>query len=167
MLLPHAHAWSRAQKWLILTSGVVALAVLGSAIYMYERHYRGPGEEVLYGMWEAPDFFDSGDTSYFLFHPDQTFSLGGIYDGEFSPSMDGRWYAGGSNIYLRFSADHIGLNRPIILHIVDIHSRDFHVSLIRRGKVYTFRRFTLKPPQASNQAMQPTASPRTASVSDD
>jgi hypothetical protein len=158
MLFPFTRSWTRRQKWLIVTSVVLALLVLGSGIYAYERYYRGPGEEAFYGTWESPDFFPDGDNVYLQFRPDQTFSLGGIYDGEFSPYFGGRWYAGGSNFYLRFSADVMEAPQPIsVLHIVAISPDEFRLKFpLERGPC-TFRRFATPQPNASNQTMERTA----------
>src|SRR5437667_4955681 len=157
MLLPHSHAWTRMQKWAVLTATAVGIAALGTAVFVYERYYRGPSEDILYGDWEAVDFL-GGDTIYFRFRPDQTFSAGGLFEGKFNPFSDGRWYAGGPNIYIRFSADDIRApQRVIVLHIVDIQPNALHVRVVHNGQVYTFRRATLKSTPASNQTLQPTA----------
>jgi hypothetical protein len=157
MLLPHSHAWTRTQKWAIIAAIALGIAALGTSAFVYERYYRGPGEDILYGDWEAIDF-QGGDTIYFRFRPDQTFTAGGLFEGQFNPFSDGRWYAGGPNIYIRFSADDIRApQRVIVLHIVDIHRNEVRVRLVRDGQIYTFRRTSLKSTSASNQALQPTA----------
>ena len=159
-MLPRTHAWSRTQKWLVISAAALGIAALGTSVFVYERYYRGPGEDILYGDWEAIDFL-AGDTIYFRFRPDQTFTAGGLFEGEFNPFADGRWYAGGPNIYIRFSADDIRApQRVIVLHIVDIQPSEVHLRLTRNGQVYTFRRATLKSTSASNQAMQRTATRR-------
>ena len=158
MLSPHTRAWSRGHRWLIVGASALAVAVLTIGICVYERYYRGPGQEILYGTWEAPDFFSPGETEYFQFRADQTFSLGGIYDGEFRPYFGGRWYAGGPNIYIRFSADDIRApQRAIVLHIIDIHAKEVHLRLTGDGQVYIFKRLALKSTSASNQSVERTA----------
>jgi hypothetical protein len=148
------------QKWAVLTATALGIAALGTAVFVYERYYRGPGEDILYGDWEAVDFL-AGDTIYFRFRPDQTFTAGGLFEGEFNPFSDGRWYAGGPNIYIRFSADDIRApQRVIILHIVDIQPKEVHLRLTRDGQIYTFRRVTLNSTSASNQSLEPTADRR-------
>ena len=145
------------QKWTLLTTTALGIAVLGATVFVYERYYRGPGEEILYGDWEAVDFL-AGDTIYFRFRPAQAFTAGGLDQGEFNPFSDGRWYGGGPNIYIRFSADDIRTpQRVIVLHIVDVQPNQIHVRLLLDGQVYTFRRATLKSASASNKALQPTA----------
>jgi hypothetical protein len=144
------------QKWTVLTATALGIAALSTAVFVYERYYRGPGEDILYGDWEAVDFL-AEDTIYFRFRPDQTFTAGGLFEGEFNPFSDGRWYAGGPNIYMRFSADDIRApQRVIVFQIVDIQPNEIHVRLVRDGQVYTFRRATLKSAPASNQSLQPT-----------
>ena len=165
MLLPHAHAWTRTQKWALLIATALGIAALGTSVFVYERYYRGPGEDILYGDWEAVDFL-ADDTIYFRFRPDQTFTAGGLFDGKFNPFSDGRWYAGGQNIYIRFSADDMRVpTRVIVFHIVDIQANVVHVRLLRDGQVYTFRRATLKSASASNQSLEPTALWRCVSAS--
>jgi hypothetical protein len=144
------------QKWAVLTATALGIAAVGATVFLYERYYRGPGEEILYGDWEAVDFL-AGDTICFRFRPDQTFTAGGLDHGEFNAFSDGRWYAGGPNIYIRFSADDIRApQRVIVLHIIDVQPNEVHVRL-RGGQVCTFRRTTLKSASASNQSLQPTA----------
>src|SRR5947208_3652700 len=157
MLFPHSHAWTRLQQWVIVTAAALGIAALATCVFVYERYYRGPGEDTLYGTWEAVDFLD-GETIYFRFRPDQTFAAGGLFEGEFNPAAEGRWYAGGPNIYIRFSADDMHApTRVIVFHIVDIQPNEVHVRLIRDGQVYTFLRATLESTSASNHAMQRTA----------
>ena len=143
--MPHSHAWTRTQKWLIITAAALGIAAFTTGICAYERYYRGPGEDILYGTWEAVDFPD-GDSTYFELRSDQTFSAGGLYEDELNPFAGGRWYAGGPNLYIRFSADDMGTaTRVIVFHIVDIQPNVVRVRLVRDGQVYTFRRATLKP----------------------
>jgi hypothetical protein len=145
------------QKWVVLTATALGIAALGTVVFVYERYYRGPGEGILYGDWEAVDCL-AGDTIYFRFRPDQTFTAGDLFKGEFNPFSDGRWYAGGPNIYIRFRADDIRApQRVIILHIVDIQPKEVHLRLTRDGQIYTFRRVTLNSTSASNQSLEPTA----------
>jgi hypothetical protein len=164
MLLPHSHAWTRRQKWFITGAAALVVAAFTTSVCIYERYYRGPGEDILYGDWEAIDFL-AGDTIYFRFRPDQTFTAGDLFEGEFNPFADGRWYAGGPNIYIRFSADDIRApQRVIVLHIVDVQPHEVHVRLLRDGQVFTFRRATLNSTSASNQAMERTAARRVSTV---
>ena len=110
-----------------------------AVVYIVERHYRGPGEEIIYGTWEVPDY-PTTEPVYFRFTPDRRFAMGFNAEGEFSGGTMGTWSAGGSYIYLRFAATEHEPPRVQILRIVDItaeairvrHSRDGHVSTYRR-----------------------------------
>jgi hypothetical protein len=155
MLFPHTHAWTPIQRWFVVAAGIAVLILFSALVYSYERYYRGPGESALYGTWQVPDF-PSDEPVYFQFNPDQTFSMCSVFEGKLSPFTTGRWYAGGPNIYLRFSADGIREARPLILHIVDIQAEEFRVRYSRDGRVVTYRRAHLDSPSASNQAMQRT-----------
>ena len=148
------------QRWLITAGVVLVLAALGALVYTYERHYRGPGESAFYGTWLDPTHMWD-DPTYFEFRPDHTFTLWVARGGEKTSIAEGRWYAGGPNIYLRFPAEYAGPSRPIILHIVDISPQQFTVRFSREGgRVYRFERATLDVPRASNQAMERTATRR-------
>jgi hypothetical protein len=72
--------------------------------------------------------------------------------------MKDQWYAGGPNIYLRFSAEDMGERRPIVLHIVDIEPNELRVRVWNDGGVITYKRANLSSRPASNQTLQPTAS---------
>jgi hypothetical protein len=159
MLIPRSHALTATQKWLVVGAVILGAAVLSTLIYTYERYYRGLGESALYGTWQVPDvWFD--DPVYLQLNPGQTFSMGGVFEGKLNPLATGKWYAGGPNIYLRFSADVMGERRPLILHIADIQADEFRVRTRRDGEVLIFRRAHLDSASASNQAMQRTADRR-------
>ena len=49
------HALSRTQRWLIVVTSTVALAVASVGIYAYEHYYRGPANGVLVGTWRLED----------------------------------------------------------------------------------------------------------------
>ena len=167
MLLSRTHAWTRRQKWLLVSSVVLALAVFGAFIYGVERYYRGPGEEILYGTWEGPADYHGSD-AYIQFDADHTFSL---WDRAWFARPDskpefvtkGRWYAGGRFVYLRFPSTYRPDGPALqILHIDDISPREFRLRQSRDGEVYVFRRVDGVTTNASNQAMQLTA-PRSVS----
>jgi hypothetical protein len=130
--------------------------VLGTLVYAYERHYRGPGESSLYGTWVDPTWPSDGPT-YLELHPDHTFAFVELSGGERTLLAEGKWYAGGPNIYFRFPAEFFGPGRPTVLHIVDISPEQFTIRFSRDGQVYRFRRTVLESPRASNQTMQQTA----------
>src|SRR4051812_42573072 len=105
-MLTLARIWTRKQKWLIVASVVVTALVLGSVIYTYERYYRGPGAEVLCGTWEVRGLSWDGQM-YLHLESDGSFFLAESSDGAlyYDPRMRGRWYAGGTQIYLRFHGE--------------------------------------------------------------
>jgi hypothetical protein len=163
MLFPRSYAWTRTQKRVIVVSTVIGLTALMLFIYSYERHYRGPGEEILYGRWASSDFISEG-TVYFHLKPNHAFSVGGDFEDEFGPWASGRWYAGGSLIFLRFSGEDFAGSRPTVWRIVDIQADEFRIRHIGDKTIYTFRRTTPQATNASNQPMERTAT-RYASAS--
>jgi hypothetical protein len=156
MLFPFTRVWTRRQKGLIVGSAVLALALSAALIYGYERYYRGPSEGAFFGIWETAS--DPDSLIYYEFRPDQTFSV------SLSPAMDeesifgtGRWYAGGPNIYIRFSADEIGEGtRPQVWHIVDIQPNEFRVRFFTHDEGQVYKRVRPAERPASNQTMQRT-----------
>ena len=144
------------QRWLIAAGVALVVVALGTLAYTYERYYRGPGESAFYGTWLDP-MFDSDDTQYWEFRSDQTFAMVMVISGEKTSIVEGRWYAGGPNIYLRFPAEFTGPSRPSVMRIVDISPEQFSVRFPGRSRVYRFQRATLDSPHASNQTIQRTA----------
>jgi hypothetical protein len=96
MLLPRSHAWTPLQKWLIVTIAIVALALCGAGIYIYERSCRVT-DAVLVGTWAFPTIF--GDDIHFHLGTDHTFLA--TFEGESSPDMRGTWFGGGDFLYFR------------------------------------------------------------------
>ena len=146
------------QKWLIVATVVLGVVSFGTLIYSYERYQRGPTDSVLFGTWLYPG--DTDDPMYFEFRPDHTFSVVALISGEKTSIMDGRWYAGGQNIYLRFPADELGGHRPFVWHIADISTDEIRVRMHRDGGIWSFKRVNLASPHASNQSLEPTAGHR-------
>ena len=141
MLFPRSHAWTLRQKWLIVVGCTLALLALGAAIYTYEQYFRSPSDEVLFGTWEWPDSSSDARLCY-RFDRDHTFYIGGC--GESEQVMRGRWYAGGSNIYLSIHSEADSLlqfKRPVILHIADIQPDTLRLSMWRGQPAETYRRF--------------------------
>ena len=159
MLLPPSHPWTRSQRWLIVASVCVALLLIAALIYVYETHYRPPGAEVLYGTWEVPDYHVSVDPVYYRFDPDHRFTMGvGVAPRE--PNPIGTWHAGGRFIYIRFHRSETSdPPRLIILRIIDIQPNELRVShSLDDDAVSIYRRVHCELPNASNRAMQLTAS---------
>jgi hypothetical protein len=81
-----------------------------------------------------------------------------LIDGEKRSIVEGRWFAGGPNVYLRYPAGFEGQpSRPLIMHLVDISPDQFTVRFSRESRVYRFQRASLDSPHASNQSMKLTA----------
>lgn len=126
MLYPHSHTWTWRQRKLIVAAAIAALGAFLILVLVYEGHYRGPSESILFGTWTT-DTLDGPD--YLKLNADQTFRMA------LSPEADdettflwGRWYAGGSNLYLRFNADAVrDATRVIILPLVDVTQSRFSV----------------------------------------
>ena len=68
--------------------------------------------------------------------------------------LKGKWYAGGTNIYVRFPPKVLPEQQLEVWHILDI-SRDRFRVRPRKGEIMIWRR--MKPPAASNHSMKPTA----------
>ncbi|SRR6266567_4785082 len=101
MLMPHSHAWTSRQKTLIVLAVLLALIAVGCVIYRYERYYRGLREADLAGTWTRVDPGTAG--GYYEFRRDGTIVM---LDEDGQPTeIKGKWYAGGSNIYVRFPPD--------------------------------------------------------------
>jgi hypothetical protein len=64
-MLPLTHAWSRAQKCLLIAAVLIALAAFGTLVYSVERRYGPPDGNILAGAWEmtAPYSKDSSTVS--------------------------------------------------------------------------------------------------------
>jgi hypothetical protein len=155
MLFPDSRVWTRTQKRLILFAGILGLVLFSTIVYTYERYYRGPNESALYGTWQML----AGDEDMYLqFNPDQTFSILALIMDEPILITDGRWYAGGPNIYLRFRPELLGQTRPTIWHIVGIAPNEFRVRVWRDGEIVSYKRVKLDSLHASNQALQPLSS---------
>src|SRR5436305_1799406 len=98
-MLTLAHAWSRKQKRLIVASVLVALGLLATLIYSYERYHRGASDAVFVGLWEMEGLC-MDCTFYFQLQSDHKV-LGYGEDRERSPGR-GRWYAGGELLVIQY-----------------------------------------------------------------
>jgi hypothetical protein len=139
MLLPRSHIWTLRQKWLIVSIVVTLLALAGVGVFTYERYFRGPGDEVIFGTWLNPISVDP-EATYYEFLPSHSFHLWRSIDTKTVPIFSGRWYAGGRNIYLRI--DEPDRSWPMILHILDISPNEMRVRLSResRDQILCFKR---------------------------
>ena len=162
MLFPFTRVWTRRQKILIVCSGLFALVLSAALIYGYERYYRGPGEEMLYGTWKGGLDWH-GSENWFEFRSDHTFSVWGRAWFEKPGSnpefvTKGRWYAGGRFLYLRFPPGFRTDGGVLdFWHIDDISPQELRMRFWRDGGVHEFRRVHSVATRASNRAMEPTA----------
>ena len=159
MLFPRSHAWTPLQRWLITAAVVLAIVSFGALVYSYEQYHRGPSESALFGTWrDTTPAMDS--VAYYRFNADHTFDL--LIDDmcELSVVATGRWYAGGPNIYVRFSPDVLKERQLIIWHIADISADEIRVRWTRDSAIRIWKRVDRALPSASNQALQPTAGRR-------
>jgi len=155
MLFPFTRVWTRRQKAFIVGCVVCAFASFGALIYGYERYYRGPGQETLYGMWYGPNFF-TNDPGYLELSRDGNFSFGTFsHDGQLHPIFEGRWYAGGTKIHLLFNPDTVN-QRPWVLNIVDVEGDELRIRFFRDREVLSYHRIHSDSPRASNQKMERT-----------
>ena len=142
--IPYTHAWSPLQKALIIATLVVAFAGAVVASYWHQRIYRLPNESILFGTWQmtAPH-----DTYTLRLH-----DIIGMWDGVRRDRWHGGfwtydapaaqddgysemgWWAGGSNIFMRFVDDPM----PQIWEIVEI--RPDQLRLRHAKQDYVFRR---------------------------
>ena len=108
-------------------------------------------ESALFGTWQntTPTL---DQATYYKFNSDHTFSVS--FDGiDDLMRSNGKWYAGGPNIYLRFTRPTLEGQRPLILHIVEISSDEIRVRWSQKGAVVVLRRVSepATKAKASNQ----------------
>jgi hypothetical protein len=100
-MLTRTHAWSRTQKWLIIAGSIVVIALAGVGVYVYERYYRGPSDNVLVGTWQLEDgCIDC--TNWIILQADH--KVVGFGEGMGRKFLDyrGRWYAGGDLLVIHY-----------------------------------------------------------------
>jgi hypothetical protein len=136
--LPLTHAWSRAQKCLIIAAVLIALAAFGMFVYGVERGYHPADGNILAGTWEmtAPEGKDS--PTVLRFDPERTAAWhSGAWVRYAEAGQQGssamRWYAGGRYIYMHFEE---GL--PQIWEIIQILPDELRLRHAKRD--YTFKR---------------------------
>jgi hypothetical protein len=125
-MLPLTHAWSRAQKRLIIGIVIIAIASFGALVCAFEHYYRPPDESLLVGTWEMTT--PPTASNYTLLRLDEEPRAHwhtGAWVRRHMTDRDGRaapqgysemmWYAGGSYIYMRFNE-----GWPQIWQIIDI-----------------------------------------------
>ncbi len=130
MLIPRSHVWTPLQKRLILLAVVSGIGAFGGFIYNYERYHRELREADLVGTWTRVDAGAGG--GYYEFRRDGTMVM---LDDDGQPSnIRGKWYAGGSNIYVRFPPTEHRDWEVVVWHIVDISRDQFRVRIWQDDK---------------------------------
>jgi hypothetical protein len=141
MLFPFTRSWTRRQKWFIVGSGTLALAACCALVYGYERYYRGPGQEILYGSWHNSDGMDY--TIDLTLYPDHTFIFSGEGMGRYHIDGNGKWYADFNRIIFfpdRYDVDQPALGAWRLAGVTDNELKITDgkwVSLFRRIKTMT------------------------------
>jgi hypothetical protein len=160
MLYSYLRARSLAPKTLIVLAMIASLFVCGALIYQYERYHR-PSDKLFFGEWQGMDG-DESEKVYWRFRPDHTFAYFVIspHSGEKLPVWEGRWYAGGPFLYLRFPGGQESRDRVVLRF--DVSAQHLTIALPHsRGVMWDLVRVSATH-EASNQAMQRTASKRSA-----
>jgi hypothetical protein len=140
---------------LLITGGVlVGLILFGALIYRYERYHRGPTEAVFFGTWVIEGCYDC--TSLITFQPNHEVIKFEDYWEENHLQYRGRWYAGGRQLIIHYN--HGGDSRLIVMQIQEITPQSIRV--LWDGRETRLTRSPRSPPQASNQAMERTATRR-------
>ena len=106
-MLPLTHAWSRAQKCLLIAAVLIALAAFGTLVYSVERRYRPPDGNILAGTWEMTAPYSKDSSTVLQLDPERTAAWhSGAWVRNDSSGQPGNsemmWYAGGQYIYMRF-----------------------------------------------------------------
>ena len=128
--MPRTHAWTRKQRLLIVAVVVFAFCSFCALVYSYERYYRGLREADLAGTWTRVDPGSGG--GYYEFRRDGTMVM---LDDDGQPSnVIGKWYAGGSNIYVRLPPSDFRERELVVWHIVDISRDQFRVRIWQDDK---------------------------------
>jgi hypothetical protein len=103
-------------------------------IYCYERYYRGPGEEVLYGTWQGEGCIDC--TQDLTLYPDHTFISSGESLGQYTIYDTGTWYVDFNTIFLRRrNADEGAL---VLMKLSDVKEKELKIA--RNDRVETWTR---------------------------
>jgi hypothetical protein len=155
-MLPHSHVWSLRQKWLIVGAVIIALLAFSTLVYTYERHHRGPTDSVFVGTWQIEDGCIDCTHLVTLQANHSVVGFGDYMGQQGQLDYRGRWYAGGELLVIHY--DNAEEAQSIVMRILDIAHDVIRVR--QSGTEIRLVRSTRTPPQASNQALQPTASRR-------
>jgi hypothetical protein len=137
-MLPLPHAWSRAQKCLIIAAVLIAITAFGTLVYSVERSYDPPESNILAGTWEMTVPYSKDSSTVLRLDPARTAAW---HSGAWVRHIDAgqqdysemTWYAGGEYIYMHFEE---GL--PQIWEIIQILPDELRLRHAKRD--YTFKR---------------------------
>jgi hypothetical protein len=137
-MLPLTHAWSRAQKCLLIAAVLIALAAFGTLVYSVERSYSTPDSNILAGTWEMTAPYSKDSLTVLRLAPERTAAWhSGAWVRYPTAGQQGYsemlWYAGGQYIYMHFEE---GL--PQIWQIIQILPDELRLRHAKRD--YTFKR---------------------------
>jgi len=162
-MLTRTHAWSHRQKWLIIASSIILIALAGVGVSIYERYYRCPSDSMLVGTWQMEDGCIDCTNLMALQPNHNVIGFSDSIAGNNQFDYRGRWYAGGQLLVIRY--DTAEEARSITVRILDIAPDTIRVRW--DGREVRMKRSTRTPPQASNQALERTAARGAFKFSDD
>lgn len=142
-MLPRTHAWSRRQKWLVIATSIVLIALAGVCIYGYEHYYRRPSDSVLVGTWQIEDGCIDCTHLVTLESNHNAVGFGDYMGGEGILDYRGRWYAGGELLVIRYDTPE--QSKSIIMRILDITPDEIRVRW--GGSETRLKRSERRPPQ--------------------
>ena len=137
-MLPPTHAWSRAQKCLIIAAVLIVITAFGTLVYSVERSYHPPDSNIVAGTWKMTAPYSKDSFTVLRLDPERT---GAWHSGAWVRHPDAgqqdysemTWYAGGQYIYMHFEE---GL--PQIWEIIQILPDELRLRHAKRD--YTFKR---------------------------
>jgi hypothetical protein len=138
LMLPLTHAWSRAQKCLLIAAVLIALAAFGTFVYSVERRYGPPDGNILTGTWEMTAPYSKDSSTVLRLDRARTAAWHRGAWVRYAPAgqegySEMMWYAGGRYIYMQFEE---GL--PQIWQIIKILPDELRLRHAKRD--YTFKR---------------------------
>ncbi len=154
MLIPRTNAWTRLQKGLIVGASIALIALCASGVYICERFYRGPTEDVFFGTWVIDGCYDC--TSLITFQPNHDVIKFEDYWEQNHLQYRGRWYAGGRQLIIH---RHDSTDSPLIVMQIQEITPEL-IRVLWDGHETRLTRSPRRPPQASNQAMERTPTRR-------
>jgi hypothetical protein len=137
-MLPLTHAWSRAQKCLLIAAVLIALAAFGTFVYGVERSYRPPDSNILAGTWEMTAPYSKDSSTVLRLDPERTAAWhSGAWVRYPTAVQQGysemMWYGGGRDIFMPFEE-----GSPQIWQIFQILPDELRLRHAKRD--YTFKR---------------------------